>query len=121
MTNIVSWEYYNSLYNTVDQTAFARLEALAEKQVRIVVGTLRWNSIDPGHFYYDQLKDCICRMIDKLAVYERSAIGTGLASVSNDGYTESYTIQTQPQMADELRSCVIQWLSGTGLAGAYRC
>lgn len=121
MAVIVEWEYYNSLYNTVDQPTFDRLEPLAEKRVKAVVGTFRWNSIKPDAFYYDQLKDCICRVVDKLASYEKSGVGSGLASVSNDGYTENYTVQTESQVADELRSCIVQCLSGTGLVGAYTC
>lgn len=121
MTNIVNWEYYNSLYSTVDETKFSKLEPVAENQVRTVIGVYRWNGIDPDAFYYDQLKHCICMVIDKLAMYEKSGVGTGLASVSNDGYTESFAIQTQPQMLADLRSCIVQWLSGTGLAGAYKC
>jgi hypothetical protein len=121
MITVVNWEYYNSLYNAVDKTAFDRLAPLAEKRVKSVIGTPRWNSVDPDAFYYDQLRDCICMLIDKLASYGESGAGTGLASVSNDGYTESYVIQTQPQMESELHSCIVQWLSGTGLAGAYKC
>lgn len=121
MAAIVTWEYYNSLYNAVDQVTFARLEPMAEKQVRVVVGTPKWVHIDPDAFYYDQLKDCICMMVDRLASYEKSGAGAGLSSVSNDGYTENYAVQTQPQVTSELRSCVVQWLSGTGLVGAYKC
>lgn len=118
---IVNWEYYNSLYNEVNKATFDRLEPLAEKRVRAVVGAPRWNSVNPDAFYYDQLMDCICRMVNKLAAHEKSSIGEGLSSVSNDGYTENYTVQTQSQLASELRSCVIEWLSGTGLVGVYKC
>lgn len=121
MAAIVEWGYYNSLYNTVDQAAFTRLEPTAEKQVKTVVGTHRWNSVTPDAFYYDQLRDCICMMVNKLASYEKSGAGAGLSGVSNDGYSENYVIQTQAQLDDELRSCVVRWLSGTGLVGAYKC
>lgn len=119
--NIVNWEYYNSLHNTVSQDDFAKLEPLAEKQIRAVIGTPRWNSIDPNAFYYDQLKDCVCAMINKLALCNKSGAGTGVSVVSNDGYSEHYVVQTHEQLASELRSCVVQWLSGTGLVGAYKC
>lgn len=121
MAAMVDWEYYNSLYNTVDQPTFHRLEPLAEKQVRTIIGTQRWNSINTEAFYYAQLMDCVCAMVNKLSVREGSGVGMGLSSVSNDGYTENYTVQTQSQMANELRSCVVEWLSGTGLVGAYKC
>jgi hypothetical protein len=118
---VVNWEYYNSFFSAVDKDTFARLEPMAEKQVKAVIGAPRWNSIDPNAFYSDQLKDCICMLVDRLASYEKSGAGTGLASVSNDGYSESYALQTLPQIANELRLCVVHWLSGTGLVGAYKC
>lgn len=118
MSSIVSWEYYNSLFSTVNSEEFAKYEALAEKQVKLVIGP-RWNSIDPNAFYYDQLRDCICNVIDKIAENERIGAGRGIASVSNDGYTENYVTQTNTQARDEMNSCIRAWLSGTGLAGAY--
>lgn len=121
MNAIVSWEYYTSLYNAVDEATFKKLEPLAEKEVRTIMGTPRWNSVNPSHFYYEQLKDCICKLIDKLDGYEKSGVGEGLASVSNDGYSESYVVQTQAQKHAEIRTCVVEWLSGTGLVGAYKC
>lgn len=121
MANIVDWEYYNSLHDIVDEIGFERLEPIAENQIKTVIGAYRWNHIEPDAFYYDQLKQCVCMIINKLAMYEKGGVGTGLASVSNDGYTESYAIQTHPQMLNDLRSCIVQWLSGTGLVGAYKC
>jgi hypothetical protein len=121
MDAIVDWEHYYSLYPTADQTTFTNLRSLAEREVRSVIGTHRWNSIDPTHFYYDQLRDCICRVINMLAEYTGGGAGKGLASVSNDGYSESYVVQTQVQVGTEIRMCIIRWLSGTGLVGAYKC
>ena len=68
---IVSWSDYNSLYSKVDQTEFSRYEALAEKEVKRVVGAIRWESIDENTFGYDVLKDCICNVIDKIAEDEK--------------------------------------------------
>lgn len=118
---VVNWEYYRSLYFLVDESSFNRLEPQAEKQVQLVIGKFRWNSINPNAFYYEQLKDCICRTVEKLAEYEKSGIGRGLASVSNDGYTENYTVQTSTQISSELRASIVGWLSGTGLVGAFTC
>jgi hypothetical protein len=121
MNAIVDWEYYHSLYPTANQTTFTNLEPLAEREIRSVVGAHRWNSISPAHFYYDQLKDCVCRVINMLAEYAEGGVGKGLSSVNNDGYTESYVVQTQAQVNAEIRMCIIKWLSGTGLVGAYKC
>jgi hypothetical protein len=118
MQNIVAWEYYNSLSNLVSFEDFERAEALAEKEVRYVIG-YRWHGISEDHFYFNQLKDCICEVIDKMHRDKLSGIGNGIASVSNDGYSETYNIQTEFDRITNLRTCIRLWLSGTGLVGAY--
>ena len=116
---IVSWEYYKTLHDAVSQEDFDKAEALAEKEVLLVVGRMRWSSLESTAFYYEQLKDCICNVIDKLEKDRGSDAGKGVSSVSNDGYSEHYTIQTESQARAELQSLIREWLSGTGLAGAY--
>lgn len=120
-SSIVSWEYYHSLFTMTSMEDFDRLLPLAEKQVRSMVGEFRWNSIDPDSYKYGRLKDCICMVINRMLDNESLGIGKGLSSASNDGYTENYTVQTQTQAYDEMKSCIIRWLSGTGLVGAYLC
>ena len=119
MNAIVSWEYYSSLYNKIIEDDFEKAEALAEKEVKLVVGWPRWNVLDSEAFYYEQLQDCICNVIDKMAGMQNVASGKGISSVSNDGYSESYVIQTGSQAMAELQHSIRLWLSGTGLAGAY--
>ena len=119
MNNIVTWEYYNSLYNKANQDEFASLALLAEKHIKSVISHRKWNSIQESAFYFDQLKDCICKVIDKLVDFNRGGAGKGLASVSNDGYTENYAVRTAEEMDAEIRSCIIRWLSGTGLVSAF--
>lgn len=115
----VTWEYYISFHNRVRQEEFARAEALAEKEVQRVIGWIRWANITEEMFGYEQLKDCICNVIDKMAVDMQSGKGKGISSVSNDGYSESYVVQTEEQLRSELQSSIRSWLSGTGLVGAY--
>lgn len=119
MNNIVDWEYYSSLHNLVSQTDFEKAETLAEKEVALVVGQYRWNQIADADFYFGQLKDCICNVIDKMFEMKSSGVGKGVSSVSNDGYSESYVVQTESQARTELTMCIVDWLSGTGLVGAY--
>lgn len=122
MATIVDWSYYSSLHTTItDETEFDKAEPLAEQDVRSVVGPVRWAEITTDTFGYDVLKDCICKVIDKNAQDERSGKGKGVTSVSNDGYSESYASQAQTREAltEELNGCIRQWLSGTGLVGAY--
>ena len=117
--SIVTWEYYSSLHTAVNKNDFDRSEAIAEKEVELVVGKYRWDRIDSQAFYFNQLQDCICNVIDKMAADVKSGKGNGLSSVSNDGYSESYVIQTEEQLRSELQGAIRAWLSGTGLAGAF--
>ena len=119
MSQIVPWEYYSSLHDIVSEENFDKAETLAEKEVCQVIGPIRWAAITEETFGYEQLKDCICNVMDKMTEDNASGRGKGISSVSNDGYSESYTIQTQEQLRNELRSSIRSWLSGTGLVGAY--
>lgn len=122
MAALVTWEYYSSLYSVITENQFATAEALAEKDVIRVVGLIHWGELNLEHlddeFYGDQLKDCICKVINYRAEAPK-AQGRGVASVSNDGYSESYVLQTQSQADEELATNIRAWLSGTGLVRAY--
>lgn len=115
----VNWEYYSSLYDKIKKEDFDKAEKLAEKEVCAVIGPIRWATITADTFGFEQLQDCICKVINKMAEDEKSGKGKGVSSVSNDGYSESYAVQTAEQLRNELRSSIRAWLSGTGLAGAY--
>lgn len=115
----VSWEYYSSLYDKVKEDDFDKAEKLAEKEVCAVIGPIRWATITADTFGFVQLQDCICNVINKMAEDKKSGKGKGVSSVSNDGYSESYVVQTEEQLRNELRSSIRAWLSGTGLVGAY--
>lgn len=120
MSRIVDWGYYSSLYeNVTTQKEFDRLESRAENEVCAVIGPIRWANITKDTFGYLQLKNCICNVVNKIVQSDKAGIGKGLASASNDGYSESYAIQTESQLRAELQSCIKVWLSGTGLVGAY--
>ena len=122
MAALVSWEYYSSLYSVITEDQFETAEALAEKEVIKVVGFIHWSERNLQHLedeiYGDQLMDCICKVINYRAEAPK-AQGRGVASVSNDGYSESYVLQTQSQADEELGKNIRAWLSGTGLVRAY--
>ena len=122
MSAIVSWEYYSSLYSKVSETDFPKAEALAEKEVIRIVGLIHWSELNLEHLedeiYGDALKDCICKVIDFMAEAPK-AQGKGIASVSNDGYSESYVLQKQSDALEELGKNIRSWLSGTGIVRAY--
>lgn len=122
MAALVSWEYYSSLYSVVTEDQFETAEALAEKEVIRIVGLIHWGELNLTHLdeeiYGDQLKDCICKVIDFMAEAPK-AQGKGIASVSNDGYSESYVLQKQSDALEELGKNIRSWLSGTGIVRAY--
>lgn len=115
---IVTWEYYSSLYNTVTEEEFEKLEARAELEVKRVIGP-RWAGINEETYGYDVLKDCICKTMNTLASNEASGIGTGLVSVSNDGYSETYAGMGAEEAQYQISGLIKAWLSGTGLVRAY--
>lgn len=122
MAALVSWEYYSSLYSIVSESDFAKAEALAEKEVIRVVGLIHWGELNledlDSEIYGDQLKDCICKVMNFMAEAPK-AQGKGVASVSNDGYSESYVLQKQSDALEELGKNIRSWLSGTGIVRAY--
>ncbi len=119
MSQLVNWEDYSSLFDKVPEGEFSRYERLAEIEVRNVIGPIRWANITELTFGYAQLKNCICNVVNALYESDHSAQGKGVTSVSNDGYSESYAVQTSTQAKAELQSMIKRWLSGTGLVGAY--
>lgn len=122
MAALVSWEYYSSLYSTVSEADFPKAEALAEKEVIRIVGLIHWGELNledlDSEIYGDQLKDCICKVVNFMAEAPK-AQGKGIASVSNDGYSESYVLQKQSDALEELGKNIRSWLSGTGIVRAY--
>ena len=118
--SIVSWEYYSSLYSKVSEDNFDKVEALAEIEVRAVIGAVRWATITEDTFGYDVLQDCICKVMDMMKDNEKLSAHMGVTSVSNDGYSESYGSEvTSIGLNENLKYSIRQWLSGTGLLGAY--
>lgn len=121
---LLTWERYSSLYSSIAKEDFDKLALLAEREVRDVMGVIHYNEYikeNPkleSEIYYEQLLDCICKVINYTVTVE-SKVGQGIASVSNDGYSESYVLQTQSQATEELHKNIRKWLSGTGLVRTY--
>lgn len=111
------------LYSTIGtQADFEKAEALAEKDLARVIGLLRWAELVSSdwstEFYADQLMDTICKVVNYQATAGKKT-GAGVASVSNDGYSESYALAKQSDAQEELQKNIRAWLSGTGLVRAY--
>lgn len=123
-----AWEQYRSLYNGIsDETEFSRLSKLAEIKLNTITH-MRAKQFETAYSeetatdfqkqVHFQIQDTFCRLIDLMSVQESSGMGTGIASVSNDGYSESYKVTTTQEKEEQLTSVIRSGLSGTGLAGA---
>lgn len=118
---LLSWEYYSSLFDEVTEKEFQRAELMAEKEVARVIGPIHWAELPAdlsGEFYREQLLDCLCKVINHKKQMKGKA-GTGVSSASNDGYSESYVLQTPSEAGEELAKNIRAWLAGTGLVRAY--
>lgn len=123
--SILTWEYYHSLHDKIaGQESFTKPELLAEKEVCNIMGVIRYNELIAENEnlknepFYEQLLDCLCNIIDYQQTVGAKA-GNGVASASNDGYSETYVIKTTFEAHEELKKNIRAWLSGTGLIGAY--
>lgn len=118
--SIVTFDDYSLLHSKVSQDKFEKAELLAEKEVREVIGPIRWATITTDTFGYDILKDCICNVMDLMQDNEKLSQHIGVTSISNDGYSESYGSEvTSVSLKETMVSSIKSWLSGTGLVGAY--
>lgn len=123
----ISWEYYSSLYTEVPEEDFDRLCTKASAKLDVYTHMRARDfeaafdletATDFEKLVHSQIQDTVCGLMNALYVQDTSGMGTGVASVSNDGYSESYKITTAAEKETQLLTIARQGLSGTGLAGA---
>lgn len=124
----ITWEQYGSLYNNItDVGEFERLSKLAEIKLNAIthMRAKRFEDVysedaatDFQQQIHMQIQDTFCQLLNTIAVQDASGMGTGIASVSNDGYSESYKVTTAQEKEEQITSVIRSGLSGTGLAGA---
>ena len=123
----VTWEYYSSLYSEVPEAEFEKLAAKASAKLDVYTHMRARNfelafdadtATDWQKQVHTQIQNTVCDLMNVLYAQESSGMGTGIASVSNDGYSESYKITTAAEKEAQLISVIRSGLSGTGLAGA---
>lgn len=124
----ITWEQYRSLCNGItEETEFDRLSKLAEIKLNAIthMRAKRFEDVYSEDTATDfqkqvhlQIQDTFCQLLATINVQESSGMGTGITSVSNDGYSESYKITTAQEKESQLTSVIRSGLSGTGLAGA---
>ena len=123
----INWEYYSSLYTEVPEEDFDRLCTKASAKLDVHTH-LRAKAFEDAFDQdtatafqkqvHTQIQNTVCELMDALYAQETSGMGTGIASVSNDGYSESYKITTAAEKEAQLLTIIRGGLSGTGLAGA---
>ena len=123
----ITWEYYSSLYSEVSEETFGKLARRAEMKLdaithmrakRFEAEYQEDTATDFQKLVHEQIKNTVCELVNAIAVQDNSGMGTGIASVSNDGYSESYKITTAAEKEVQLYGIIRSGLSGTGLAGA---
>lgn len=124
----VTWEQYIVLHDAImDEQEFVRLSKKAEAWLNAVthIRAKRFEctydeetATDFQKQVHQQIQDTFCQLVDLIAVQEHTDVGTGVVSVSNDGYSESYQITTVEEKEKQFVALIRAGLSGTGLAGA---
>lgn len=123
----ITWEYYSSLFSEISEEVFDRLNTKASMKLDVYTHMRARNfeisyeeasATDFQKLVHAQIQNTVCELINAVYVQESSGMGTGIASVSNDGYSESYKLTTASEKEAQLLSIVRAGLSGTGLAGA---
>ena len=123
----ITWEGYGSLYTEIpDENTFNRLmrrvqikmDGITHMRVSKFVGSYRkTTATDFQKLVYAQIQDTACELANLMYAQDMSGMGTGIASVSNDGYSESYAVTTAAEKEAQQRKTVLNGLRGTGLAG----
>ena len=114
MSQIIDWEYYNSHFpNPVPESSFDAVEAQAEVELNKVVPSYVMENVPP-----EKRQDCAFQLCNFLYAVASGGAGSGLSSVSNDGYSESYAIKTREELQAEKENIIFSCI-GTRLAGAF--
>lgn len=123
----INWEYYSSLYSEVPKDDFIRICTQASAKIdvythmRVKSFEAAFNPEEATDFQkqvHTQIQNTVCEMMNAMYVQETSGMGTGISSVSNDGYSESYKITTAAEKEAQLLAIIRGGLSGTGLVSA---
>lgn len=124
----IDWEYYSSLFLEIqDEKDFHRLGQRAEMKLDAITHMRArrfWTeyseetATDFQKQVHQQIKNTVCELVNAIYQQETTGMGTGVSSVSNDGYSESYKITTAAEKEAQLTGIIRNGLSGSGLAGA---
>lgn len=124
----VDWEYYSSLFTNIsDEQEFDRLskraavvlDSVTHMRAKAFINVFDENTAtDFEKGVMEAIRSTSCNLINNIQIQEATGMGTGIASVSNDGYSESYKITDAKDKENQIRTIIFDGLRGTGLAGA---
>ena len=110
----VTYAVYAASGGKLPESTFDLLIAPAVRKLDIFTH-FRAQVLETTSYKHAQVQEAVCRLIDQMDVQNNTAQGTGVKSVSNDGYSESYEAATPAQATQQLREVCLTALSGTGL------
>ena len=112
MDQIIDWEYYISHFpNVIPEERFAAVENQAEVEYRKVVHS--YMEVDS-----EKEQNAVFQLCNFLYANQAIMLGKAVTSVSNNGYSESYAIQTKEQADDAMRELIYDCI-GIRLAGVF--
>lgn len=118
----VDWEDYHSRFANSDMTEdkFKNLTYQACSRVQRLCRPYVLKAVleNPDDYRNDRLKDAVCCVINAMHEHDKVGAGSGVTTVSNDGYSESYALSKQSDAEQELNRAAKEQLYGTGLMGA---
>ena len=108
-------EHYLAYYGAMEQAEFDMLNYRASMMIDVLTGQ---RAAFATGYKQARLDDCACTLINLMHANDSTSAGQGIASVSNDGYSESYQAVTPEDLQENLRQAAFNVLSGTGLMSA---
>ena len=109
---IIDWEYYSSHFPTVvPERQFEAVEAQAETEYKKVVKPYM-------NIPEERQKDTIFQLCNFLWSNQTTLAGKSVTSVNNNGYSESYALQSAAQAQEAMEELIYKGI-GTRLAGAF--
>lgn len=118
----IDWEDYHSRFANSDLTEekFNGLTYSACSRVQRLCRPYVLNAVldNTDDYRNNRLKDAVCAVINEMHEHNKVGAGSGVTSVSNDGYSESYALSKKSDAEQELNKVAKEQLYGTGLMGA---
>lgn len=113
----IAWDQYKALYPSDTEEDFDRLLPDAEMRMDSLTAN-RWRQVEDGDWRASRVRRCLAAVLHMSIDAENNPAISGVTSISNDGYSESYARKTAYDAEEEIRRLGSLWLSCTGLVSA---